>query len=251
MRVIAGRLRGRLLRTPDARARDAEPMRPSSQRTRTALFDALGARVSGARVLDLYAGAGSLGIEALSRGAAHAVFVERSRAALVALQHNLRDLELAACSRVLSEEVESALERLRREGVRFDLVLMDPPYRAAGAEPGDPGAGTRGPGAGTRGRERRIKKGRERGRGGEAGRAGGAPQGALAALAEPGACLIAERSRRDGAWVIEGWDLQGSRVYGETRVDRYERGGSDPGDSGTEGSGAEDSGHGGEGDQDE
>jgi 16S rRNA (guanine966-N2)-methyltransferase len=272
MRVIAGRLRGRPLRTPSARSQDAELVRPSSQRTRTALFDALGARVDAARVLDLYAGAGTLGIEALSRGAEQAVFVERSRDALAALRGNLQDLELVGCSRVLSEDVESALERLRREGARFDLVLMDPPYRLGNAgrgsagqesgsgsvrarEQGSPrvqdrradfaqdsaretqrtGTGT-GTGKGARkngARKDRARKDRD-GRDDRHGRsapeavagwaAGGPLQGVLAALAEPGAWLVAERSRRDEVWALAGWELRDSRVHGETRLDCYERG---------------------------
>ena len=79
-------------------------------------------------MLDLYAGTGSLGIEALSRGAGRAVFVERSRAALGVLRRNLRELELEAVSRVLPLDVRQAARRLRAEGERFQLVLADPPY---------------------------------------------------------------------------------------------------------------------------
>jgi 16S rRNA (guanine966-N2)-methyltransferase len=94
---------------------------------REALFGMLEARglVSGARVLDLYAGTGALGLEALSRGAAHATFVERGREALDALRANIAALDLAALAHVARGTVESAASRL--EGP-FDLVFVDPPY---------------------------------------------------------------------------------------------------------------------------
>jgi 16S rRNA (guanine(966)-N(2))-methyltransferase RsmD len=86
-----------------------------------------------ASVLDLYAGTGSLGIEALSRGARSAVFVERARPALAALGANLADLELADVTRVLRTDVHAALARLGRENARYDVIFMDPPYGAADA----------------------------------------------------------------------------------------------------------------------
>lgn len=98
---------------------------------RESLFARLG-DLSGAAVLDLFAGSGALGIEALSRGADRAVFAERARPALACLAANLADLGLAAASRVLRGDVSAALRRLARERERFDLVLMDPPYGAAG-----------------------------------------------------------------------------------------------------------------------
>jgi 16S rRNA (guanine(966)-N(2))-methyltransferase RsmD len=88
------------------------------------------AGLPGARVLDLYAGTGALGIEALSRGAARAVFVERAKPALAALEANLAELALGARSRVLRAEVGAALRRLEREREPFDLILLDPPYAA-------------------------------------------------------------------------------------------------------------------------
>jgi 16S rRNA (guanine966-N2)-methyltransferase len=83
-------------------------------------------------VLDLYAGTGALGIEALSRGAAHAVFVERARPALASLEANLAELGLAGLARVLRGDVRSAIGRLAREGRRFELAFADPPYGATG-----------------------------------------------------------------------------------------------------------------------
>lgn len=82
-------------------------------------------------VLDLFAGTGALGIEALSRGASRAVFVERARPALASLEANLAELELGAAARVLRGEARGALARLARERESFDLVFLDPPYGAA------------------------------------------------------------------------------------------------------------------------
>ena len=121
MRVIAGKLRGRRLRAPKGLG-----TRPTPDRVREALFAALGP-VDGLRVLDLYAGSGALGIEALSRGADRVVMVERSRAALDALRGNLAALELRAASTVLATSVERALPTIAQLGP-YDLVLADPPY---------------------------------------------------------------------------------------------------------------------------
>jgi 16S rRNA (guanine966-N2)-methyltransferase len=123
MRVIAGRLGGRRIGAPRGTA-----TRPTSDRVREATFALLGA-VDGARVLDLFAGAGGLGIEALSRGAAHAVFVERDARAAKALRANLRALELADEQAELRErDAIAALRTARRRRETYDLVFIDPPY---------------------------------------------------------------------------------------------------------------------------
>jgi 16S rRNA (guanine(966)-N(2))-methyltransferase RsmD len=96
---------------------------------RESLFAALG-NLEGARVLDLFAGTGALGIEALSRGASHCVFVERDRASLLVLRGNLSDLELRDESEVYALDARRALPLLAERGDRFDLVLVDPPYDA-------------------------------------------------------------------------------------------------------------------------
>jgi 16S rRNA (guanine(966)-N(2))-methyltransferase RsmD len=121
MRVIAGRLGGRELRAPKGTA-----TRPTTDRVREALFSVLG-DVTGARVLDLYAGSGALGIEALSRGAASAVFVESHAPALAALRGNIARLDLASSTTVLALRVERAGTALRTRAP-FDLVLCDPPW---------------------------------------------------------------------------------------------------------------------------
>ncbi len=122
MRVIAGFLGGRRLKAPRGRE-----TRPTSDRVRESLFMAL-EPLAGLMVVDLYAGSGALGIEALSRGAARAEFVEREAAARRVLEENLAALGLAGCSRVWALDLPRGLERLRGELARADLVLADPPY---------------------------------------------------------------------------------------------------------------------------
>jgi 16S rRNA (guanine966-N2)-methyltransferase len=124
MRVVAGRLRGRNLKAP---AGDAT--RPTGARVKEALFSIL-ADVTGLTVLDLYAGSGALGIEALSRGCARVVFVESARPALAALRENLDKLGLGSESKVLPLRVEGGKTQLAGLGP-FDLVLCDPPWRDA------------------------------------------------------------------------------------------------------------------------
>jgi 16S rRNA (guanine966-N2)-methyltransferase len=126
MRVIAGRLGGRRLSAPRGTA-----TRPTSDRVREALFAMLG-EVQGAVVLDLFAGTGGLGIEALSRGASRAVFVERATPAVRALRANLSDLEIApADAEVRHQDVRGALRTARERKETYDLVFIDPPYRQA------------------------------------------------------------------------------------------------------------------------
>jgi 16S rRNA (guanine966-N2)-methyltransferase len=126
VRVIAGQLRGRPIKAPPGDA-----TRPTGARVKEALFSILG-NVSDLRVLDLYAGSGALGIEALSRGARSAVFVESARPALTCLRENLSKLGVEAVSTTLALRVETAAASLRRLGP-FDLVLCDPPWREIAA----------------------------------------------------------------------------------------------------------------------
>jgi len=126
MRVIAGRYGGRRLQAPRGRA-----TRPTSDRVREALFSILG-DVSRAAVLDLFAGTGALGIEALSRGAERAVFVERDSTALAALRANLTELNLVEPRvQVRPGEALAALKAARKSGETYDLVFVDPPYARA------------------------------------------------------------------------------------------------------------------------
>lgn len=121
MRVIAGSARGVPLRVPKDRA-----TRPITDRVKETLFAILGERVPEARVLDLYAGSGAIGIEALSRGAASAVLVEHGRSAVEAIGANLAATRTAADARVHASDVEAYL-RSTTDGP-FDLVVLDPPY---------------------------------------------------------------------------------------------------------------------------
>jgi 16S rRNA (guanine966-N2)-methyltransferase len=103
--------------------------RPATARVRQSIFSRLAARIDleGLSVLDLFAGSGSLGIEALSRGAARATFVDSSPAAAATLRHNLETLRLSPRGRIVTSRVEHALESLK--GERFDLIFIDAPYR--------------------------------------------------------------------------------------------------------------------------
>ena len=126
MRVVAGRFGGRRLAAPPGRG-----TRPTSDRVREALFSMLGP-LDGARVLDLYAGSGALGIEALSRGAASALLVERDPRAVVVIRANLDALGLSEPeARVHAGPARAALRNASVRGDTYDLVLLDPPYRSA------------------------------------------------------------------------------------------------------------------------
>ena len=125
MRIIAGAFKGQQLLTPRGHR-----TRPTADQVRIALMDTLMPRLSGARFLDLFAGAGGVGLEALSRGAAAAVLVERDPDAIAALRKNLAALRVGREARVLPMDAGRALNRLAADGERFDLVFLDPPYGA-------------------------------------------------------------------------------------------------------------------------
>ncbi len=127
MRVIAGRLKGRRLEAPEG-----AQVRPTADRVKEALFSILGPQLGGARVLDLYAGTGSLGIEALSRGAAAVTFVEHHLPALHALRRNLRSCGVLDRSEVQACRVETFLERPGDWRGPYQILLADPPYQLLG-----------------------------------------------------------------------------------------------------------------------
>jgi 16S rRNA (guanine966-N2)-methyltransferase len=124
MRVIAGTYGGRRLKAPPGAG-----TRPTSDRVREALFSILGARVLDARVLDLFAGSGALGLEALSRGAKGVTFVDDDRAAIAAIKSNLS--ALGAAAQVRHSDALRFLSGASAGGDQYDLVFLDPPYRHA------------------------------------------------------------------------------------------------------------------------
>ena len=129
LRIVAGTRGGRRIETPAGRS-----TRPTTDRVREALFSILGpAVIEGARVLDLFAGSGALGIEALSRGAAEATFVERDARAAATIRRNLASLGLAE-AHVHCREVTAWLQSA--EGRLYDVVFADPPYSSAGRTAG-------------------------------------------------------------------------------------------------------------------
>jgi 16S rRNA (guanine(966)-N(2))-methyltransferase RsmD len=129
MRVIAGSARGRRLAAPPG-----SDTRPTADRVREALFSILGPPPASAVVLDLFAGAGTLGIEALSRGAERAVFADHARAAARVLRKNLDELGLAGRAEVHVGDATRFAQRLGREGRSFSWIFLDPPYAAGLAD---------------------------------------------------------------------------------------------------------------------
>jgi len=124
MRIVAGRYGGRRLRAPRGSA-----TRPTSDRVREALFALLG-ELEGAHALDLFAGSGALGIEALSRGAASATFVDSAPSAVRAVRCNLDSVGIEGCD-VRRQDARAFLRNARTQGRQYDLVFVDPPYRRA------------------------------------------------------------------------------------------------------------------------
>jgi 16S rRNA (guanine966-N2)-methyltransferase len=186
MRVIAGQLGGRRLQAPRGRG-----TRPTSDRVREALFAMLGA-VARERVLDLFAGTGALGIEALSRGARSAVFVERDKRAATVLSGNLAALGIAGeTAQVRRADALDAMRAAIARQETYDLVFIDPPYgraRPAPSAPGPPGAGRWGPQL----------------------------SAMLPALLSPGARVVVESDRR--APLRLEIPLERSRRYGDTSI---------------------------------
>lgn len=191
MRIIAGRHRGRPLHAP--RGQDT---RPTSDRVRESLFGMLERLdlLDDARVLDLFAGSGALGLEALSRGAESVTFVDRAQAAQAALTRSIADLGEADRTRVLSQRAQTAVDRFREDGELFDVVFADPPYPMGEEELGRLLASTTG------------------------------------VLRDLSALLIVERSVRSPQPVVpEGLELYREKAYGETRLWMLQR--IDPGEA--------------------
>jgi 16S rRNA (guanine966-N2)-methyltransferase len=121
LRVVAGELGGRRLKAPAGTA-----TRPTAEKVRAAIFNILGAPADDLRVLDLYAGAGAMGLEALSRGAAHATFVDKDGGAARVVGDNVAALGVGERARVLRLDAAAAVRKLA--GERFDWIFVDPPY---------------------------------------------------------------------------------------------------------------------------
>ncbi|MBB6735522.1 16S rRNA (guanine(966)-N(2))-methyltransferase RsmD [Cohnella zeiphila] len=123
MRVISGEARGRPLK-----AVPGQTTRPTTDKVKEALFSIIGPYFDGERVLDLFAGTGGLGIEALSRGAGHAVFVDANPRSVEVVRRNLEATGLASRAEVYRNDARKAIKHLERKEERFELVFLDPPY---------------------------------------------------------------------------------------------------------------------------
>lgn len=183
MRIIAGEARGRTLFAPPG-----DHTRPTSDKIRGSLFNILNGYVSDSRVLDLFGGTGALALEALSRGAAHAVIVDSSRQAIEAIRRNAQSVlkeELSERALILKADYRSGIASVA--GRQFDLVFLDPPYRLLSAY-ADAVA--------------RLDQ-----------------AGALS----PEAIIVCEHRRGDALNMPEGFEIYDARNYGETAIDFVRR----------------------------
>ncbi len=181
VRITGGLYGSRALKAPKGSL-----TRPTSDRVREALFSILGPRAAATSVLDLYAGTGALGLEALSRGATSVVFVERSKEALAALQANVDALGVRQSARVLASPVERAAGRLAGEA--FGLVFVDPPYADV-----------------------------------KSGEAVNALEDLFVPLLAEDALLVLEHASRDAPPALAGLARDESRSYGDTTLSFYVR----------------------------
>lgn len=122
VRVVAGTFGGRKIETPDGKR-----THPMGERVKNALFNSIGREVVGAKVLDAFAGSGALGIEAISRGAAHATFIERDRVAQRVISENITLLGIEDQTKIVKASVASWIDTYDED--LFDIILVDPPYR--------------------------------------------------------------------------------------------------------------------------
>lgn len=123
MRVVAGKARSlQLMAVPGM------DVRPTTDRIKETLFNMITNEVPGSRFLDLFAGSGAIGIEALSRGAEKAVFVDKSRAAIQCIQKNLEHVKMSKDATVLQLDALASISRLEQKKEQFDVIFMDPPY---------------------------------------------------------------------------------------------------------------------------
>ena len=137
MRIIAGALKGRRLTPPGW-----DGLRPTSDKLRETLFNVLAARLPGSRVVDGYAGTGAIGLEALSRGAAHVTFIEKDKRAVALIRKNLQDCAVSAGYTIEQGDVGVVLAGLPHER-RYDIIVLDPPYQLAEVSTAIEAAGSR------------------------------------------------------------------------------------------------------------
>lgn len=123
LRLIAGKYKGRILKAPKTNS-----TRPTQGVVREAVFNICQNEIESADFLDLFAGSGAMGLEALSRGAAHAVFVEQNRNAIICIKQNIAELQVENETDLLAMPAIKALSLLAKNGTRFDIVYIDPPY---------------------------------------------------------------------------------------------------------------------------
>lgn len=176
MRVISGKLKGKKLFSLKGQS-----LRPTSDRVKEAIFDILQDQIRGQKVLDLFAGTGALGIEALSRGARSAVFVEESTRSLAALRKNIKECRLKEQAEVLAREAQTGIKILETRGESFELIFLDPPYG--------------------RGLARRVLQALSR-----------------SSIVSPGTLIVAEHSLSEELDSIPSWQRVDLRRYGRTQV---------------------------------
>jgi len=123
MRIIGGKYRGRKIKQPKSKT-----VRPTKDRVREAVFNVIAEKVPDSRVLDLFAGSGAYALEALSRGAKEAVFVEKEQITAGIIKENVRILEIEEPTKIIVRNVDKAMDLLNRENRQFDLIFCDPPY---------------------------------------------------------------------------------------------------------------------------
>ena len=180
MRIISGTAGGIPLKVPAAVAR------PTADRVREALFSILGDVIADARVLDIFAGSGALGLECLSRGAKSAQFVEQNSAACTVIEDNLKRSRLSG-GRLVRSDAFAAIKRLAQSGETFDLVFADPPYAK---KKGDPDLG------------RELLK-----------------SPSLRALLSAGGLFVLESMvTKEADDIMAGWEVMRDREYGSTRI---------------------------------
>lgn len=124
MRIISGTARGRRLKSPEG-----NKIRPTSDRVKESIFNMLAFQLPGKKVLDLFAGTGNLGLEALSRGAVHATFVDVDREAQKLIMHNIKLLGFEERARVCHMDSFEAVRRMGLKKEKFDIIFIDPPYK--------------------------------------------------------------------------------------------------------------------------